>query len=219
MPKRVILSGMITPYQKDMLRPGDQVWACNGAFRDQYALTRVYSMDDPTYFPVGYVEELSLLPKHVRVICTEKHDCIPNSEAYPIHEILDYFHNHRFFNSTFAYMLAAAIYEGFDEIVMNGCYWKHDSWEYMSAMWSMNFWCGVAVGKGIKLGIHGPCMLCQSPPWEPDLYGYVTNEHRHVLQHAMAVTFRWAGDFPAKPVIHHDIDAKTEAEVLCATAD
>lgn len=208
MSRRVILDAMIDPYPAHLMREGDECWAVSGAFRHQLGVTRVFVMDDLDYFPDGFADELNLLPKNIRVVMTKHDERVMRSEAYPIHDVLRYFHDVRYFNSTLAYMIALAVYEGFDEIVVCGAHWPEDSEEYMSALNCLNFWLGVAMGKGCKIGIHGPCVLAKSHPWEPDLYGYVTNETRHVIVAAMAATYRWAASFPLKFITHVDIDAE-----------
>lgn len=213
MSKRVILNAMIEPLQPDLLREGDEVWTVSGAFRHQHGVTRVFVPDELSYFPEGFADELNLLPHDVRVLMTRHREEVPRSEPYPIHEVIDYFHGLRFFTSTASLMLALAIYEGFDEVIISGMYWRVDSEEYMEALGCMNFWLGVAMGKGIKVGIHGPCSLVRPHPWQPDLYGYVTNETRETVTAGMKATYIWASMFPYKFIKHVDIDSPDFARI------
>lgn len=202
--KRVILGAMIEAYPESMLRPDDEVWCCNAAFRHQKGVTRVYSMDDIKYFPPGYADELAMLPEHIRVIGTRHWPEIPRSEAYPILNVIRHFRGHENFVCTMAYMLAHAIYEGFDEIVLAGCYWSADSAEYMHHKACMDFWCGVAFGSDIHLDIWGPCSLCRPFQWEPALYGYYTNATREIVHDGLAAGYRFAVSVPVQAVCHVD---------------
>lgn len=204
--KRVILAAMIEAYPEHLLRPGDEVWCCNAAFRHQKGVTRVYTMDDLKYFPSGYADELALLPEHVRVFGTRHWPEIPRSEPYPIHEVLERFHGHRYFVCTMAYMVAHAIYERFDEIVLAGCYWAADSAEYMQHKPCMDFWLGFAAGQGVNIDVWGPCSLCRPYIWEPPLYGYQTNRSREYIHRGLAAGFVFASNVPCQPQVHVNVD-------------
>jgi len=204
--KRVIMAAMIEPYPENLIKPGDEVWCCNAAFRHQKGVTRVYTMDDLQYFPDGYAEEIALLPSHVKVYSTRHWPEIPRSEPYPIHEVLARFNGHRYFVCTMAYMLAHAIFERFDEIVLSGCYWAADSAEYMMHKSCMDFWAGWAGGSGVNIDIYGPCSLCRPFVWEPPLYGYQTNRSREVIQRGLAAGYIFASNIPCQPVVHVNVD-------------
>ena len=93
------------------------------------------------------------------------------SEPYPIVDVVNYFGGIRFYTSTFAYILAIAIYEKFERIILSGAHFQHDSEEYISHLPSINFWAGMAMGAGIKVEVHGPCMIARPYAWEPGFYG------------------------------------------------
>ena len=197
---------MIAPYQN--LVESDEVWCVNAAFRHQPKVSRVYAMDHLKYFPEGWSDEVNLLPESVRYITIKHFDEIPRSEPYPIHDILTYFNGHRFFSCTMAYMMAQAIREKVKKVTIAGAYWKEDSEEYFAHLPSMNFWIGVAMGSGMEVSLSGPCSLVKPYVWEPPLYGYMTNHNRQVVHSAIAAAYRFACDFPFKPEVHVDVDAK-----------
>lgn len=201
--KSVCLNAMIAPGPDE---PGLEEWAVNGAFRHSKRVTRVYAMDDLSYFPTGWADEINLLPERVRYIAPQHFAEIPRSEQYPIVQIIKHFNGIRFWTSTLAYMLSAAIYEGYGRIVLSGAHWPHDSEEYMSHLPAMNFWTGVAMGKGIKVEIHGPCCIAKPYVWEPECYGFETNGTREVIHVALAAAYKFAAKFPYQPKVHVDVE-------------
>jgi hypothetical protein len=96
---------------------------------------------------------------------------IPKSREYPIDAVIrqtgvDYF------TCTVAYMLAHAIVEGYEEIVLHGMYHNTDSREYMIHKPCMEFWIGMALGMGRQLRISGETALCKPFVWQTPRYGY-----------------------------------------------
>lgn len=95
-------------------------------------------------------------------------------ETYPLEDIVLHFDT-GFFNNSLCYMLAYAIYRGYTEINMWGCNMavgdNGDSNFYVPEHPGVEFWCGMAKGKGIKLVIHGDSALMKIPSGE--LYGYL----------------------------------------------
>jgi hypothetical protein len=103
-----------------------------------------------------------------------KYDWIPSSVEFPLvdvsKELLGTFYRGntrvKYFTSSFAYMLALAIYEGFERIELYGF-----DMDLLSQYWLQRacaeFWMGVATGKKIELYIPPRCMLALGI-----LYGY-----------------------------------------------
>lgn len=93
---------------------------------------------------------------------------VPMSVKYPLDEIINTLipnFNKRPFNSTPAYALALGIYLGYKEIETYGVELGTDT-EYFFQREGFTFWCGVAVGHGIKLTVHTHKLL------NAPLYGY-----------------------------------------------
>lgn len=219
--KRIIVSAMIARYDGEFNpEAGDEIWSVNGSFRHDPRISRIYAMDDLVHLGPSWSDEINMLPDRIRYIGPRHYDEIPRSEAYPIHDVLDYFKSPPFFVCTFAYIIAAAIYEGATDIVLSGAYWPHDSEEYVSHISCVNWWVGRASGSGINIEIHGPTQIGKPHPWEPALYGFETNETRHVIHAAIAAAYRFASTFPCKFVTHVDIDKdvpKADAETVDVT--
>jgi hypothetical protein len=117
-------------------------------------------------------------------------DSIPNSEKIPIDEMdVEYFSNvytlnlqkgktekwleendHGYYSSSFAWMMAMAIYQGFEEIQIWGFNMGTQS-EYMYQKPGGEFWVGVALALGIKVSIAG-----NSPILRGHLYGFEVSD-------------------------------------------
>jgi len=128
-------------------------------------VTRVIDMND--YSLWGEVEAREALESRQKAL----DDNIPYIDlmSYPLRKIVDYFGTD-YFSNTVDYTLAMAIYEGFKEIDLYGVNMAVDS-EYAYQKPGVDFWCGVALGKGIKVNVHGKestIMLTQTG----FLYGY-----------------------------------------------
>ena len=94
-------------------------------------------------------------------------------EDYPLQQMIEYFQT-SFFSNSLCYMLAYAIFKGYSEINMWGCNMKVSDEGavdyYVPEHPGVEFWCGMAKGRGIKLTIHGDSALMKVP--KGTLYGY-----------------------------------------------
>ena len=74
-----------------------------------------------------------------------------------------------YFTNTIDFMLALAIFKGKKEINMYGVNMSHET-EYASQKPGVDFWCGYAKGRGIKIKVHGNSAIMRSP--DDLVYGY-----------------------------------------------
>lgn len=74
-------------------------------------------------------------------------------DNYPLKEVIERFHTD-YFGSTVDYAIALALYEGEKEIDLYGVNMANPG-EYAYQKPSADFWCGVAIGLGVKLRVHG----------------------------------------------------------------
>ena len=175
--KRVIMVSAVGPYRED---PGAaEVWAVNRAFRHQPNATRLYFMDDLEAFEFEFAHEVAELD--IPVVCRRHVDMIPRSEPYPLAEILDAFGGIQYFTSTTAYMLADAIRLGFEDITLHRFMEFPHAEDYAPQKPCLDFWCGMALGRGIRLRTNQASWLCKPLPEEPALYGY---QRRKELEYA-----------------------------------
>lgn len=105
---------------------------------------------------------------------------IPTSVKYPLEEIFEHFHinlegedHWKEFDSTFPYMLALALYEGFERIEIYGFEMGSET-EYAYQRPNVHYWLGVARGMWLETGkpeIYIPDD-CKLMGWGSKLYGY-----------------------------------------------
>lgn len=184
--KKVVLVGMYAPY----LGPTDgaEVWGCNLTYRHQPNLTRLYALDgmETVLLKINpkFVEEADALG--IPVLLQVPHEGIKQSTGYPLFNVLKFFFgdkprpellHHAYFTSTIAYMLADAIRHGFEEICIHRILVSPKSAEYYCQKPCLDFWAGIALGKGIKLLISEDSNICRPAPWEHGLYGYYHPSH------------------------------------------
>ena len=92
-------------------------------------------------------------------------------ETYPLKEVIQYF-DVDYFTNTIDYMIALAIYEHFTQINMYGVNMSMKG-EYAFEKPGVDFWCGMALGRGIDVRIFGEKSTIMKSP-DGLLYGYMT---------------------------------------------
>ncbi len=111
-----------------------------------------------------------------------KNDDIPDSAEYPLVDIQEKLlarlrrgkNTVRFFTSTFAYMLALAIHQGYQRIEIYG-FEMGGLDEYGPQRECAGFWMGYALGRGIEVYLPPQCQLLMGP-----LYGYEGQGPRNI---------------------------------------
>jgi hypothetical protein len=103
--------------------------------------------------------------KTVPVFMQRHYDDIPMSLPYPLEQVTDAFG--RYFTNTISYEVALAILLGFKEIHLYGIDMATDS-EYGDQRPSVEYFLGLAAGRGIKVYVPNECDLLKC--WH--LYGY-----------------------------------------------
>ena len=88
------------------------------------------------------------------LIAPYKYAEIPLSEAFPIEECVKEF-GIPYFNNTISYMIAYALLKGAKEIDTFGVNQASSS-EYFYEKSSVEYWLGIASGRGVKVTINGP---------------------------------------------------------------
>lgn len=191
--KKVVLVAMIEPYTGKVDR-GTEIWGINRTYKRQKTLDRLFFFDEPKHFRPDFVGDINALD--IPVICRKHYDNIPKSEPYPLQEIMATFGGLRFYTCTVAYVLAMAIYEGFGSITLCGMYHHTDSSEYIKDVNCVNFWIGVASGKGIHIELVGDCGLLQPFPWDTGLYGYEFNANSLVCMKTLKAAYECCCQYP-----------------------
>jgi len=114
--------------------------------------------------------EKEMVDYGVPVLMQKKVPSIPNSMTYPIKEIQKKFSTYtgvKYFTSTISYMIALAIYLGYEEIISYGVHMAATD-EYGDQRQSCEYWSGVANGKGVIITYPPESTICRTAY----LYGY-----------------------------------------------
>jgi len=96
---------------------------------------------------------------------------VPTYEPYPLREIVDHFGGppSAYFANCIAYMLAYAIWKQYEEIEVWGVI-QGMMTEYAFHKGSIEFWLGIALGRGIGIKIAGESRLLKT--FNNKLYGF-----------------------------------------------
>lgn len=137
---------------RDQYQAGE-VWGLAWHWEKLPSHARLFEMHDPRTSK-GHRE----IPKYWASLKTRDVTCLPGvakkygTKAYPLAEVRKMLGGRNYFTSSIAYMLALAIYEGYEEIGIYGVDLVTDG-EYAYQRPCVEFLCGFAQGKGIKLTI------------------------------------------------------------------
>jgi hypothetical protein len=172
---------------------GEDRWGVNTTYRIDPNLTRIYHMDSFDEYPPDerqrIISELATLD--IPVVFQEPHPDIPKSEALPLGQLRGCF-GVEYFTSTLAYMLADAIRMGYERIIIHRLLRLPHSIAYMEQKSCMDFWAGVAIGRGVKLEISEDSSIAKPYPWQPSLYGYVAQGKGSIASALVASAIREA---------------------------
>lgn len=102
----------------------------------------------------------------------------PASMEYPYRRVMAEWGAHPYFTNQLAWMIALALTEGVTHIGVYGCEYSTES-EYGPQRGSAEFWCGVAIGRGVQVCLPPTCSLLREPRLA---YGY--ESHPNGVRHA-----------------------------------
>jgi hypothetical protein len=88
---------------------------------------------------------------------------------YPINLVIAFFETD-YFSNTIDYMIALAVYEGYTELDLYGVNMARES-EYYYEKPGVDYWCGQAMGRGIKVRRYGELSTVMRTN-DGKLYGY-----------------------------------------------
>jgi len=146
---------------------GESWGACNILLKRK--CSRIIDMND--YSENRWGEEETRHNKEVMEMCKIMDIPYIGLHNYPIKEIINAFQTD-YFSNTIDYMIALAIYEHVHAINFYGVTMALKS-EYHWEQPGVNFWCGRAIGAGIKIKIFGESSTIMKTP-DGLLYGYGT---------------------------------------------
>ncbi len=185
---------------------GTVVYGTTETFRTQKNLDRVYYMDklDP-HKHAGWEPQKGLTAWGGPAYTLKKYPNIPNSITYPIDAILEEFRKVYFASST-AYILAHAISEKPDKIILHKIASMLLSREYYYQKDCLDFWCGVAIGRGIEVEGSTDSYLMKANPWCSSLYGYIVNNFEDTANMAILQAVSEAMTLPQTSYAVHPDD-------------
>ena len=209
--KTVHLVSMCVTLSEDRFEEGAEIWGVNRAYRTQPGLTRVFFFDSPHHFKYPpIVDDLRDTP--FTVWTRKPYPEIKNNRIYPRDKVVGEF-GLEFFTCSVAWMLGLAIHEGFERIVLHGMYMPHDSVEYMHHIPCINFWTGIALGKGINVIINGDSGIAKPFPWQPGLYGYTAQENEQLSIRSIAATYKACAAYPVHWLTSDELETKQIAQL------
>lgn len=161
----------------------DETWGIN-AVGDVVQCDRVIHMDDVRIQEIraearpesNIAAMLDWMRRHPGPIVTSRaHKDYPGTEDFPLEAVLNDL-QHPYLNNTAAYALAFAIHIGASKISLFGCdYTYPNAHDAERGRACLEFWCGWASAKGIKLVIPKVSSLMDACyPQAERLYGYDT---------------------------------------------
>jgi len=149
-----------------------EIWGCNALWRMGFTVDgywradRWFELHPADVQSTKDIEWLKVCPIQVYCLNDELHDVVPHRVSYPITEITA--RGYRvYYTNTFAYQIALAIYEGFDEIKLCNI-WLENGRELCVERACVDYWCGFAEGKGIVIDTATDVPIAS----HPFLYGY-----------------------------------------------
>lgn len=113
----------------------------------------------------GYLKWLTR--NHVPIYMQDRYEDVPASIRYPFEQMITEFPRGYMTNSA-VYMVALALMQGATHLGIFGCHYQAKS-EYAAQRGSMEYWLGVAEGRGVHVLIPPTCDLLNRPSL---LYGY-----------------------------------------------
>jgi len=132
-------------------------------------VSRVVDMNDYTLWGEREAKDAELARQEALRLGVEYVDL----HSYPLQSVIERFKTD-YFTSTVDYAIALALYEGHKEIDLYGVNMARPG-EYAYQKPGADFWCGMAIGMGVKLTVHGKwssLMLTR----DNLLYGYGTKQ-------------------------------------------
>ena len=191
--KRIIIVPCRDPWAEEK-REGDQIWCVNTAFMAPTSQKNI----DRMYFSDTFKSFVSLVDKNFAALlnatgaeiwCQNHLDEVKRSKRIPVEEMIERW-GVKYFTSTIAYMIAHALYEGCDELILYKVNSAVASQEYYHQKSCHDFWCGVAKGMGVKISVSSDSFLMKPHPWCTPLYGFWEQESEEKINAFMRLILR-----------------------------
>ena len=159
--------------------PNSEIWGCNAIYRD-HRVDRLFVAHDIRIIMLhddgDFVENVNKIG--IPVYTTYDYKVLNNRAMIPIDKIMDTF-KVGFFLNVITYIIATAILQEPKQIDMYGVDMRPDAGNetYSNEKGSVEFWCGVARGKGIKI-VNSPESFVMKTKQLGNFKDYKTKVHQ-----------------------------------------
>lgn len=152
-----------------------ETWGVNDIILRRDQLSMCFHMHDMEWIRRKEWHALKLIIQkaekyNIPIMTQECYDWIPTSVKYPLDEIVNKFKS-CYFGSSIDYMLVYAMYKEYDIINIFGCNMVLKN-EYQSQKPSLEFWIGMAIGRGHKVNIMAGKYGAILKTYNNKMYGY-----------------------------------------------
>jgi hypothetical protein len=194
--KKIVLVGMLDSYKGD---DSPEIWGVNYTFKTQKKppLTRLFALHrlkDHGKNMDAFIQQANKLK--APIVMRKHYDEIPLSIPFDADKLINYFDGIEYFTGTPCYMLAQAIMDGYTNIILKGMYSYRDSVEYMDVKPCMDFWCGIAIGRGCYITADKNSALCRPYPWQPKRYAYYRNKNENICASTLSASYKACCQYP-----------------------
>jgi hypothetical protein len=153
--KRINIMGAAPGWEDTPVNEGE-IWAVNDCHQRRNDVDLAIDVHRHCLKPTEAHDKKSLRilkENGTAMYCQDKIKGYPNIKKYPLEEIKKEFDTD-YFGSGIDYIIALAIYEGATEIHLYGIIMARGK-EYSHQKPSVEFWLGMAKGRGVKVRVHG----------------------------------------------------------------
>ena len=190
-----------------------EVWGINDLIMrktDIDLMFNVHLLEDYCKADMAGVEFANALG--IPIIMPKEYPDLPMSIRFPLEEIMKEFDTD-YFMTGIAYMLAYAIYKGYKQIDCYGINMRGADEKYKNARACVEYWIGIAKGRGIKVNMYGKYCDCLKA-FDRRLYGFNTFQTQpHVINdRALYVTFGASLDRQVIDLLHKFLSAQKNSK-------
>jgi len=175
---KIAILGMGEGWDRGNAKDYDEMWAVSPLVLRRGDITKVFqihnldwSAADNAYLELkgdreNFWDSMEIInSQKIPIVLQAEHEFFPHGEIFPLDEMPALY-----FTSTFAYMMAYALYKRATQIDLYGVPLVLEG-EYREQRSCLEFWIGFAAGRGVEVNIYGATILLSSIPYE-GLYGY-----------------------------------------------
>ncbi len=197
--KTVIMVGALGAWTAP-LPEGAELWSMNRAIDGHTRIDRLLLLHPPQdWLPAAgvasYIRDVNATG--ALVLTRDLDPRFERNARFPAAEIIREL-GVAYFTSTVAWMIAQAIVEGFQRIVLHRLFTTPWHGDYAGQKPCLDFWCGVALGRGIKVELSHDSYLCRPHLWDTDLYAFEEATGVNVVDKAVALCIGRAMHYPAE---------------------